>query len=1445
MRRFSFQKYGVLLTAIMTGIWGIAVSLWAYPGLYDRLFIYEQTRNHEQVAILLEQLLSRDDFSSRRLEEIANLYLEAGQLQKVEKFIQDRRLSPAYMEPVMDGYRRLGDLPNLLRLLLLKQEKFPRDLKLREEIIQIYQKQGEYAAAIQQLREGVQLIPEHLEFYEQLGQAYFQIGNDEQALEIYKRQALQINDADNWSKLAETYLWKGYLKMGEGALLRALELDPSPQRMVRLATFYTFQKNTKEAHSYYLRAADALEKLSRENWETVDQLLALEVYDALGQTETVFSLLSNISLQQIPQEKLSFYFYIALRAQAQDAIDTIFQSLMANPAENFLRVQFDYALFRQDAEAMLAVLKKLAVRKEVSPEDWQRLASLYVDQKQPERLIDLLKQGYLPLSYWMIAGNLYFAMDRTVAGLQAYRQRALALNQIDTWKELVQLYFFKKHYAEGLKIYRRQLAESYNQPELWKELADFYFWQKMDAQGEEALLQAVELSPRLEWVRQLAQYYERTQQFNQAETRYQQIIGLQQQAKTGYLALARFYVRHQQLEKAVPIMQQLQEKRELSIQEQIEALQLYIWASQNSMALQALSAIPIQQLPVAQFATYLDLAIAEKDVSRAGIILNYWKTLPSFSPVTFEKLITLYFQTGEDAQALATYEEYAGMVNTPQVWAKLAGAHAWKGNLPQANIYYRQASKMLEQRSQKNWSEEEQLLALRIYDALGESEKVFLIFNDANLSLIPQQDLALYFYAALRAKAQDGVRILFSNIMQNPGANSLQIQLDYASFHKDLDMLRQVLEKLETRGQASKAQWEQLASLYLEQGQLQPVEQLLHQNRFSSSLIWMEQLASHYEHKKQLQQAERYYQQAIPLYENDKTGWLALTRFYIRNGKLKEAVPLTRELQEQNALSVAEQIEALNLYIWTSKTSFAIQTLSAIPIEKLPHEQLSVYFDLAVFGGHLPKAQEIMNRWRIRPPPDFLKKEMDFAILQGDTRNAVTLLKEEIQQKGESIELLGELYELYESDHDNLNTIETVERIVLIDPNNQEWLNKAINYYTFHQEFERASAFFAKLFATNPAPHIRKPLIWSLIEQQKGKQAQNLLETTPTEQWDLAFEQLAIDAGYLTQDYQYLSKYLQARYKREKETEDLMALIDIFEVLQDIKQELFYVRQLVFQAPSFNNQVHYTDVLFRAGEHQTANTQLDKLVKSAKTFQDLWAVVNLAEYRESPLLAFNLYERLLQIDPSHSPTLKQYGTLLAQHGQFQKAVDVLERYLASSPDDTEMLLLLAEIYLQLPASQQKQKFFRNVVTRFQDRKELSPKEKRLVALGFLHTKQPEKAIQTYRGLVHQLPQNPEIVAQFISLLYQSKQYESILLELQKYPVLQKTETYYQFKSSAQGILNQREAAISTLNEWVQQFPENEQAWIDLGYMYQAIGDRDQAFEAFEQARQLPKQKRTP
>ncbi len=949
-----------ILAVVLTGLWGVGMTVWSYPGLYDRLFIYEQVGDYEEVGVVLTQLAEQGETPLGNVEQLAELYLAARQPERVEQMVNEGQLPIDYMEAVI--------------------------------------------------------------------QAYLQVGQNERAFKSYRQYAEQVNTADTWHELAEAYLWKGYATLVEDPLLRAAALDPSPQRMFRLATFYQGRKNEERAQTFYQRAAFALEQTPSSEWAVEDQLLGLQIYDALGQTEDVVALLNRLPVTEIPSQHLNLYLYIALRAQVSTTAQSLFQAYLLNPVGDSLQVRFDYALFSRDPDLMRSVLEERERQGNVVEAEWEQLAFLYLESKQPEPIQTLLKQERLPISYWQVLGDYYFSIQQDEEGLAAYREQAIAINDQESWQTLVQLYFYKQQFAEGLATHRQQLAEAYNEPELWKELSDLYFWRGLDQQGEEALLKAIDLQPRLEWVLLLANYYERTTQ----------------------------------------------------------------------------------------------------------------------------------------------------------------------------------------------WS-----------------------------------------------------------------------------------------------------------------------------------------------------QAEAYYKQFAQAHPQPKVGTLEWIRYYIRQSQFTPAIPLMRSLQQQQNLSTAEQLEALQLYQWSSQTHLATETLLSIPTEALPFQNLSTYFDLAVFGGRLEKAQGILDRWSRKPPPDFWQKQLDFALLRGRTQEAIALLQQALQDQGESVKLWKQLYAVYDSEQNQQGVIQSLERLAWLDAGTSEWLDRAMLHYDFYQEIERRTVFLTQLFAKYPRAYIRQALIHSLLAQQKSKEAMTLIQSTPTKQWNTTLEQLAIDVGYQMQNYEMVLRYLEPRYQRDQAISDLLALQELAQATNNTEAELQYMQEWIRRDPSFDNRVAYADLLYRHGYEAEGHEQLAILIKDATTVLQLQTVAGLAGYLSDASIAAGLYKILLERDPNHRSSLRAYGQILADSKQYPKAISVWQRYLA------------------------------------------------------------------------QVPEDPDILEQWLYLLSQEEQYETILQELLQTSAKRVApEVYYQYKAVAESALNRRMQLLQTLQEWVQQFPDNKQAWVDLGYAYLAISDQDRAFEAFQRARQL-------
>ena len=218
--------------------------------------------------------------------------------------------------------------------------------------------------------------------------------------------------------------------------------------------------------------------------------------------------------------------------------------------------------------------------------------------------------------------------------------------------------------------------------------------------------------------------------------------------------------------------------------------------------------------------------------------------------------------------------------------------------------------------------------------------------------------------------------------------------------------------------------------------------------------------------------------------------------------------------------------------------------------------------------------------------------------------------------------------------------IEIIEKILMRTPGSSEWINRAVNYFRFYQDFDQAVSFFTRLLELEPLPSIRKSLLWALIGQQSGEAAKALLETVATEEWDEDFEQLALDVGYLIPDFSLLAEHLQTRYHRQQDLEDLKALGNLFEAMQEIPLELRYRRELLLVQTTFENQANFVEVLYRAGKRQEADQELLQLNKDARDYEQVKVIAELAEYQEDPSLALASYRRLLEWnseDPEIAP----------------------------------------------------------------------------------------------------------------------------------------------------------------------------------------------------------------
>ncbi|MBF0276483.1 MAG: tetratricopeptide repeat protein [SAR324 cluster bacterium] len=1760
-----------MTAVIITGVWGGLATYWSYPQIKDQLFIQEKEKNYAEASSLLVKMLDEGMLASspERIEQLAQTYLSAGETEKVEALYNNHNLPDSYFRKIIESYREKRDQPNLLRMLLIQQKRTPENPKLREEIAQLHQWLKNDEAAIQQLQKGIQQFPEQYELYEPLAQIYFRLNQEDQAFAVYQQRAQQFNRAELWEELSDAYLWKKNAKLAEEALLQAVALELSLKNLVRLGQFYLSQNRNKIAVSTYLRAVRFFEQKSE--WSDSEKLLALQSYDFLKLNDKSAALLPSLPLSSIPEDRLTFYFYLAIRAEVPETVNALFDRLSKNPPENFARIDLDYALFSRNPQKLQGILEKLAEAGKSKQADWEQLAALAFETRQPQIVRTILQNGRLPVFFWKELGNHYFEHEQTEKGLEAHILYARKANTIETWRELINLHFFKNRDQEALNLFRREIAERYNQGPLWKELAELYFWKQNFPEGENALKRAIQMSPQLEWmillaqhfenrqnlssaeewyqkaisqhtnqkegnfnlvrfyirnnmapkaspimrkiqsdaalqghplsieekleaiqifrfsrqsewaletlselppeelpksslpdffnlafyekkfslarviliewgkkphspywekvlefasqvplspdletgllefvensknlksVQQLAQYFENTKRMSEAEQLYKQAIILSKNLKTSQLDLAGFYIRNNFLEKAVPVMRSVQQQNQLSVQEKLNALDLYSWTSQTSHALSTLKTIPTSELPLSKLPIYFDLAFFGGNYPLAETILNewgknpsthYWQKVLAFSSqsnldpslenalrtvveesknlqwiqelagyyennkrlsdaehfykmalafndgkanqlalanfyirnslldkavpaviraqqqYTFslqEKLdsLDLFLWTNQNKLALKTLSQIP-LENLPQSkipnyfdlaffardypmahsllkeWSKSPSQQYWQKMLDLAlqtplepefekllrrkveksgnSLWYRQLAQYYEKANQLTDAEyfyqmtadsqnkKESLLALaKFYIRNSQLNKAVpvMITVQSQFKLTFQEQLEALDLFIWTSRSEEALKTLSAIPPERISQEKLPVCFDIAFFGKNIPLSKKILK--EWGKTPSQVYWEKVLLF----SRLSPLDEEQEKGlrifvRTAKNLEWTRELAQSYESQNQNEKAEEYFQLAASLNPDLKAGKWELVQFYLRAGKLLQAVPIMQNLQKSYDLTSTEQMQALSLYLWTTQLDPAVATLPKVPLQELPQENLNTYFDLAVFGGDLERAEDILTRWSQNPFPPFKKKRLAFAIMRGQTDEALTIVSQEIKEQGETIDLLEQLYQIFASDQNQQGQISTIEKILQRVPDNPDWLNRAINYYRFHQKYDRASSFLTQLFERNPLPAIRKPLIWALLANRSEIEAKRLLLETPKDEWDNEFEQLALDIGYALEDLPLVAENLQKRYQRQHDLEDLTALVALFGVMKELSLELRYSEELFRVRPDFDNHSHYIDVLFRARKTKLANRELTKLAKKARSFEEIKIIAELAENRKDPTLALNSYHRLLEWEPDAQEILKNFGRFLADHEKYPEAIAVMERYLRLEPEDLEVLHRIALLYPVSGLIEKQSLFFEKLVNRFQSKKDLQLIEKQLFASGLAYTGNPKKAVKIYRQILKETSGDIQVFEQFTGLLFQIKEYETLLTEL-KNPLSETLdkEQFFLFKSSAQKALDRKTEAIQTLKNWVQSSPRNEQAWIDLAYSYLAIRNYNLAEKAFQQARGIAEEK---
>jgi len=270
--------------------------------------VYRTTGKYSESIAELKRALSLAPNSDEFYRRLGEVYLDSGNdTQALNSFQKAVTLNPYYWvneNELGEAYAKFADYPKALQSFQQVSVLEPDIDAGFENVGNMYLQQGDYQKAIPYLQKALQIEP-YFSTYSNLGTSYFMLKQYSQAVAMFEKAvAMNPNDADVISNLADAYRDLGQNDKARNAYLRTIsagfkELETNPQNaqvMVDIALSYAKTGNAAQALGF-IRQARAIDRAN------VDYIYANAEIDAtLGRTSDALNDLREALGKHFPAE---------------------------------------------------------------------------------------------------------------------------------------------------------------------------------------------------------------------------------------------------------------------------------------------------------------------------------------------------------------------------------------------------------------------------------------------------------------------------------------------------------------------------------------------------------------------------------------------------------------------------------------------------------------------------------------------------------------------------------------------------------------------------------------------------------------------------------------------------------------------------------------------------------------------------------------------------------------------------------------------------------------------------------------------------------------------------------------------------------------------------------------------------------------------------------------
>lgn len=253
-----------------------------------------------------------------------------------------------------------------------------------------------------------------------------------------------------------------------------------------------------------------------------------------------------------------------------------------------------------------------------------------------------------------------------------------------------------------------------------------------------------------------------------------------------------------------------------------------------------------------------------------------------------------------------------------------------------------------------------------------------------------------------------------------------------------------------------------------------------------------------------------------------------------------------------------------------------------------------------------------------------------------------------------------------------------------VDPNHPVLqLNLAKSYKALHNDADAAMAYEAALRAKPGWREATKDYINLLLRYRRTKDAEHLAKkSVALHPEDVAIRN-ALGKIYLKQfDYENAAQTFERAHKlNEKNIDALIGLAESYEKNNKINDALDAIRTVEsLQDNDDAIKKQYAHVLLSAGKYEAAAKKITHVYNKDKNdveTLDLCGQYYICKDDENKADAY--YKKIRTLDPSYAEYEKEASARYRQIGRLDKARTYVKRYLAKHKDDSDALILLAQL----------------------------------------------------------------------------------------------------------------------------------------------------------------------